>query len=68
MNRLPESITLVDWLRRRELHSIPSNKNKLIRITAFNLETRYPDYKRGFRKKCTRDFTTHELAKIDKVL
>lgn len=43
-------------------------QDKLIRITAFNLETRYPDYKRGFRKKCTRDFTTHELAKIDKVL
>lgn len=43
-------------------------QDKLIRITAFNLETRYPDYKRGFRKKCARDFTTHELAKIDKVL
>jgi HEPN domain-containing protein len=36
----------------------------LIRITAFNLETRYPDYKKKFRNKCTKQFTTKELDKI----
>ena len=39
----------------------------LIRITAFNLEARYPDYKKKFRNKCTQDFTTRELDKIYEV-
>jgi HEPN domain-containing protein len=39
----------------------------LVRITAFNLEARYPDYKRKFRTKCTIHFTTQELNKIHKV-
>ncbi len=39
----------------------------LIRITAFNLEARYPDYKKTFRTKCTKNFTTNELNKIHKV-
>lgn len=39
----------------------------LIRITAFGLEARYPDYKRKFKEKCTQDFTSRELAKIDGV-
>jgi len=39
----------------------------LIRITAFNLEARYPDYKKKFRNKCTKFFTTQELDKIYEV-
>ena len=39
----------------------------LIRITAFNLEARYPDYKKKFRTKCTKHFTTQELNKIHQV-
>ncbi len=47
---------------------IPEDKlNDLVRITAFNLEARYPDYKRQFRKKCSRQFTQEELARIDEV-
>ncbi len=38
-------------------------KRTLIRITAFNLESRYPDYKKEFRKKCTLQFTAMELKK-----
>ena len=37
---------------------------KLITITRFNLESRYPDQKRSFRKKCTKKFTENELKKI----
>jgi hypothetical protein len=37
---------------------------KLITITRFNLESRYPDQKRSFRKKCTKEFTGNELKKI----
>ncbi len=39
----------------------------LVRITAFNLEARYPDYKREFRKKCTAEFSTTETQKIKEV-
>ncbi|MBC2696633.1 MAG: HEPN domain-containing protein [Desulfobacteraceae bacterium] len=40
---------------------------KLITITRFNLESRYPDQKRSFRKKCTKEFTENELKKIRNV-
>ncbi len=47
---------------------IPDEKlNDLVRITGFNLEARYPDYQKRFRKKCTKQFTHKELDKIDKV-
>ena len=41
-----------------------SRKDDLVKITAFNLESRYPDEKRSFRKKCTKDFTKSELSRI----
>ena len=42
-------------------------KERLVRITRFNLEARYPDEKRTFRKRCTEDFTRKELAVIEEV-
>jgi HEPN domain-containing protein len=48
--------------------TIPENiLSDLVRITAFNLEARYPDYKKKFRNKCTKHFTTQELDKIYEV-
>jgi HEPN domain-containing protein len=44
-----------------------AQQSSLVRITAFNLETRYPDYKKEFRKKCTQQFTRMELEKIREV-
>ncbi|HCC69055.1 MAG TPA: DNA-binding protein [Nitrospiraceae bacterium] len=42
-------------------------KRLLIQITNFNIEARYPDEKRSFRKKCTEDFTKEMLNKIEEV-
>ncbi|MBU4443949.1 MAG: HEPN domain-containing protein [Candidatus Marinimicrobia bacterium] len=39
-------------------------KLQLTTITAFNLNTRYDDYKRSFQKKCTPDFTNEWIEKI----
>ena len=39
-------------------------KNKLITISAFNLNTRYDDYKRSFQKRCTPEFTLEWIDKI----
>jgi hypothetical protein len=38
-----------------------------MRITAYNLESRYPDEKRSFRKKCSADFTRNELSMIGEI-
>ena len=46
----------------------PEQKEKLIIITAFNLESRYPDEKRSFRIKCTKQYTQVELTKIREVI
>jgi HEPN domain-containing protein len=42
-------------------------KESLVRITTFNLEARYPDESRNFRKKCTEEFTRLELTRIKEV-
>lgn len=44
-----------------------SRREDLIKITTFNLESRYPDEKRSFRKKCTDEFTRKELDQIEDV-
>ncbi|MDD5171024.1 MAG: HEPN domain-containing protein [Syntrophales bacterium] len=46
---------------------LQKQKDALIRITAFNLESRYPDEKRSFRNKCDELFTSSELARIAEV-
>lgn len=33
-------------------------------VTLFNIEARYEQYKREFHKKCTKDFTEHNIKKI----
>lgn len=38
--------------------------DKMIEITTFNLEARYPDTKRTFRSLCTKDFTQEKLDEI----
>ena len=39
-------------------------ESELLAITAFNIESRYPDFKSSFRKKCTREFTTIQMEII----
>lgn len=34
-------------------------KKNFATVTAFNINTRYDDYKMSFQKKCTPEFTTH---------
>jgi len=40
---------------------------QLVTITAFNLNTRYDDYKRSFHKKCTPEFTNEWVKKIKEI-
>jgi len=36
----------------------------LVTITAFNIEARYPDLRRTFRRKCTAEFTQRHMTTI----
>ncbi len=44
-----------------------NQKKKLLKITTFNIESRYPDEKRSFRKRCNENFTTRELNGIEEM-
>jgi len=49
-------------IRLAELSELPVSENQkvdLATITAFNINTRYDDYKKSFQKKCTPEFTHH---------
>ena len=41
--------------------------NDLKIVNEFNIETRYPDYKNDFYKKCTKEFVEIELRRIEKL-
>lgn len=36
----------------------------LLTVTAFNIEARYPDFKRTFRQLCTPDYTAEQMEMI----
>jgi HEPN domain-containing protein len=40
---------------------------KLIVISSFNIEARYPDLKRSFREKCTKEFTLEQIRIIKEI-
>jgi len=43
-------------------------KNYLLEVTAFNIKTRYPDYKFKFQKKATKDFTQQHITAVKELL
>jgi HEPN domain-containing protein len=48
--------------------TLDENKtDKLILISSFNIEARYPDLKRSFRKKCTQQFTEFQIRTIKEI-
>jgi HEPN domain-containing protein len=44
-----------------------AQKDALNEITRFNLESRYPDDKKNFRKECTEDFTRKWMIEIEEI-
>jgi HEPN domain-containing protein len=63
-----EHAPLIHNLQRlAKLAGVPLNegkKEKLILITSFNIEARYPDLKRSFREKCTKEYTLEQMRVI----
>ena len=64
---VPRSHNLLRLAKAAQVETTKQQKLDLVRITAFNLEARYPDYKGNFRKKCTLEFSEIELQKIKEV-
>jgi len=50
-----------------ELELTDEIKKKLAVITTFNIQARYPDYKKAFYEKCTRDFCIEQIKNIEEV-
>jgi len=44
-----------------------NRKKEFLEITSFNIEARYPDIKRSFRKKCTKEFTQARMETIKEI-
>jgi len=64
----PPIHNLVRLARECELALDDNQIEKLLTVTSFNLEARYPDIKREFRKKCTRQFASENMAHIVEVM
>ena len=45
-----------------------SHMDTLILISSFNIEARYPDIKRSFRKKCTKEYALEQMKNIKETL
>lgn len=46
------------------IETTEDQKDLLDLITTFNINARYPDYKRNFYKKCTQEYTAEAINKI----
>jgi HEPN domain-containing protein len=60
----PPIHNLVRLARGAGLELNEARTDALITITAFNIETRYPDMKRVFRQKCTPEYTNEQMRLI----
>lgn len=64
-NRVPPRIH--NLVRLAELSSLTLNQEQRIfldEVNDFNLETRYPDYRQEFYKRCTRDYAEPYFTRI----
>jgi len=60
----PRSHNLVKLAEKTTLPLSDELKLFLDEVTDFNLEVRYPEYKREFYKRCTKEFCEKKLSKI----
>jgi HEPN domain-containing protein len=63
-SNVPKIHHLLQIAERSELELSDLQKDFLLEVTAFNIKTRYPDYKQRFYKKATKDFAEQYLYKI----
>ena len=66
-DKVPFTHDLLRLAKQAGLEMNDEIENQLDLITTFNINTRYPDYKQAFYKKCTKQFTKDSLKEIEGV-
>lgn len=64
----PPIHNLLRLAKAADLEPDEAQTKALLRITAFNIEARYPDPKRDFRHKCTAEYAAEQMTAIREVL
>jgi HEPN domain-containing protein len=64
----PPLHNLLRLARAADLEVDEETADKLITVTAFNIEARYPDFKRSFRQRCTPEYTAEQMATIKELM
>lgn len=62
--QVPHHHRLMEIAQETHLNLSENQKQLLVSITPFNIQTRYPDHKLQFYKRCTREFTAIWFNKI----
>jgi HEPN domain-containing protein len=66
-NQMPPRIhNLAKLSEKTSIKLTQEQKSFLDEVTDFNLEVRYPEFKKEFQKKCTREFCERKFCKIKK--
>lgn len=60
----PPTHNLQRLAREADLTLDKEKRQTFLLITSFNIEARYPDIKRSFRRKCTQEFTLEQMQVI----
>ena len=64
----PPLHNLLRLARAAQLEVDETTADKLTTVTAFNLEARYPDFKRTFRQICTPEYTAAQMTIIKELM
>jgi len=64
-NHAPHGHTLGTLAKKAGLSLSPDQELFLERVTAYNIATRYEDWKFEFKKRCTREFCENEMKEIE---
>jgi len=65
---VPRSHDLLLLAQKAQLETEENRADVLDLISTFNINARYPDYKRGFYQKCTNEYTKERATEIDEVI
>ena len=60
----PPIHNLVRLAKAADIELNEARTEALLRITAFNIEARYPDLKHGFRQRCTPEYAGEQMMVI----
>ncbi|SHD76262.1 HEPN domain-containing protein [Schnuerera ultunensis] len=60
-NNPPRIHNLLRLAEKAQIYTTEEQKDILDLVTTFNINTRYPDYKQSFYKKCDYDFTKSNI-------